>query len=236
MRITDESDAEPAVEQGLRARAKKDRLARIVEAANSLMLEKDFQDITTRDLAQRAGIGEATLFRYIRSKTEILTIVYGHRMDAVLDEIERADAEHVAGRAAITGDDAVARILAVYHRRCDFYLIDPNNAALYLREGFDAGGNVSARHVAQGDRTVRQVASILDEGQRAGVVLAAIDPRLVAQNCHATYMHEIDRTPVRGFDPSTIWDRLRPRLATQIVPLVLDEDVDLSPLQQTPVP
>lgn len=43
----------------------------------------------------------------------------------------------------------------------------------------------------------------------------------MAQNCHAIYMHEIDRTPVRGFDPDRIWERLGPRLDAQLRPLVL---------------
>ena len=63
--------------------------------------------------------------------------------------------------------------------------------------------------------------SIVGDGQERGLLDRRAAPLLVAQNCHAIYMHEIDRTPVRGFDPDRIWDRLGPRLDAQLRPLVL---------------
>jgi AcrR family transcriptional regulator len=208
---------------GLRDLAKSDRLARIRNAAADLLKERDFNDVTTRDIARRAGVGEATLFRYIENKQDLLMMVYGDQLDDILNRIEEDDVLFVGRRVGfpVTGQSVLERILLVYRNRCNFYLINPHNAALYLREGFEAGGEISARHVAQGDRTIRQVTSILVQGQRAGVIRADVDTLLVAQNCHGIYMHEIDRTPVRGFDPETIWTRLEPRLDVQISPLII---------------
>ncbi|WP_370615435.1 TetR/AcrR family transcriptional regulator [Mumia sp. Pv 4-285] len=211
----------PASVHGPRDLAKRERLDRIRAAATELLLEKDFQSITTRDIARRAGVAEATLFRYIKGKQELLTMVYGDQLDAQLSAVEEEDARLVAGRgnAPPTVDSVVERIFHIYRRRCEFYQVAPHNASLYLRQGFEVDRDLSARPVSQGDRTIRLVASILAEGQQTGVIDPSVEAALVAQNLHGTYMHEIDRTPVRGLDPSTLWERLRPRLEVQLLPL-----------------
>ncbi|MGH1565346.1 TetR/AcrR family transcriptional regulator [Mumia sp. DW29H23] len=208
-------------DQGPRDVARRARLDRIRVAATELLLEKEFTAITTRDIARRAGVAEATLFRYIKGKQELLTMVYADHLDAQLSVVEEEDARIVARRAGAppSMDAVLERIFHIYQRRCEFYQAAPHNASLYLRQGFDVDPDVSARPVSQGDRTIRLVVSILGDGQRAGVLDPAVDIALVAQNLHGTYMHEIDRTPVRGFEPSTLWERLRPRLEVQLVPL-----------------
>jgi AcrR family transcriptional regulator len=208
---------------GLRDQAKSDRLRRIHEAATELLLDRTFQEITTKDIAERAQVGEATLFRYIKNKQRLLTMVYGDLLDQILDAIEAEEARIVAdhGSLSMTGEQYVARVLATYRQRCRFYLAAPTNAALYLREGFDPESPEKLRHLAQGDRSIRLTAAILTEGQQAAVIRRDVDAAVIAQNCHGTYIHEIDRTPVRGFEPSTIWDRIRVRLEAQLRPLVL---------------
>lgn len=209
---------EPA---GRRHTAKRLRQERINRAAAKLLFEKSFDDITTKEVAAEAGIGEATLFRYIRSKQELLTIVYGDELDRVLNLIESEDAA-VAARSSDASLDAeffIDRAVQTYRTRTDFYLLNPVNAARYLREGFVAGTPESARHIAQGDRSIRLVTAILQEGQERGLLTPSVDMWIVAQNCHGTYMHEIDRTPVRGFAPERIWERLEPRLRVQLEPL-----------------
>jgi AcrR family transcriptional regulator len=213
---------QPSRPLGPRSRAKLLRQQRIADAAARLLLTHSFEEITTRAVAAEAGVGEATLFRHISSKHELLTIVYGDQLDTVLNRIEQEDSRMVGesrGRQA-TASFFIERVLRSYRLRCDFYLINPANASLYLREGFKPGTE-SARHLSQGDRTIRLIAQILREGQQAGALLDTVDPVVVAQNCHGTYMHEIDRTPVRGFDPATIWERLEVRLRAQLEPLAL---------------
>lgn len=44
----------------------------ITDAAMALVIEKGYSDMTTKDIAQRAGVHEATLFRRLGSKKEIV--------------------------------------------------------------------------------------------------------------------------------------------------------------------
>ena len=206
---------------GRRDRSKAERAARIRAAAEELLVESNFEDITTKQVADRAGVGEATLFRYIGSKQKLLDVVYGDQMDAMLNSVEQRDVATVTSASAGRHDASwyFDRVYAGYRSRCEFYLRHPHNATLYLRAGFDPTDELVARHLAQGDRTIRLVAAILLDGQRAGVVRADVDPAIVAQNCHGIFIHEIDRTPARGFAPATIWDRVLTRFRAQLEPL-----------------
>jgi AcrR family transcriptional regulator len=210
-----------APEMTARQRGKQRKRDAIQAAAATLLQSKQFDEITMREVAQLAEVGEATLFRYVTSKHELLHMVYGDELDAVLDRIDAQDAAMVAAHGdAPTGTHFVERIRAIYLERCAFYRRNPANSSRYLREGFSQSA-LSARNIAQGDRTIELVRSIVADGQERGLLDRRAAPLLVAQNCHAIYMHEIDRTPVRGFDPERIWDRVGPRLDAQLRPLVL---------------
>lgn len=206
----------------LRERSKLGKAERIKTAAELLLSERSIEQITTREVAELAGIGEATLFRYIGSKRDLLMMVYGDQMDAILTKIEREDAVLASsGSPRRDGEAYCDRIYNIYRARCEFYRRNPDNAALYMREGFQVGSVTGARNIAQGDRSIRMVGAILAEGQSQGVLIGSVDPYLVAQNCHGIFIHEIDRTPVRGFTPQTIWDRTSARLSVQLSPLII---------------
>lgn len=207
--------------KGLRDRSKAERATRIRAVAEELLADSNFEDITTKRVAERAGIGEATLFRYIGSKQRLLNVVYGDQMDAMLNAVEERDiAATTAGPHPPAAEWYLDRIYAGYQSRCEFYLRNPHNATLYLRAGFDPSDELVDRHLAQGDRTIRLVTSILTEGQRDAIIRLDVDCALVAQNCHGIFIHEVDRTPVRGFAPESIWGRVHARLRVQLEPLV----------------
>lgn len=203
----------------LREQSRLNKSMRIREAGEQLFKEKDFGEVTTKEIAERAGVGEATFFRYVSSKIELLLMIYGDRMETVVDEIEIRDVE--LGRT--TGDAAyyLKRVYAIYEARAEFYKEDPVNAALYLREAFQTGSDLGSRAVVQGDRCIRLSAEILGDGQKAGVLQSRVDAKLIAQNCHGIFLHEVDRTPVRGFTPESITDRVLVRLSGQLDPLAL---------------
>ncbi|WP_104196307.1 TetR/AcrR family transcriptional regulator [Cryobacterium sp. M15] len=210
-----------ASEMSVRQRGKERKRDAIQTAAAALLRSKQFDEITMREVAQLAGVGEATLFRYVSSKHQLLHMVYGDELDAVLERIEEQDAAIVAAQGDDpTGTNFVERIRAIYLERSAFYRRNPANSSRYLREGFTLS-DLSARNVAQGDRTITLVRSIVEDGQGRKLLDSRGGALFVAQNCHAIYMHEIDRTPVRGFDPDRIWERLGPRLDAQLRPLVL---------------
>jgi AcrR family transcriptional regulator len=202
----------------LRERGKLDKRDRIRAAGVELFKQKDFDEVTTKELAERAGVGEATLFRYVNSKLDLLLTIYGDRMEAILHDIEVRDSE--LARSCRDAREYLDRVYAIYEARAAFYREDPGNAALYLREAFRAGSELGTRAVIQGDRCIRLTAEILRDAQNAGVIYSGVDTKIVGQNCHGIFIHEVDRTPVRGFTPESITTRVLARLAAQLEPLV----------------
>jgi AcrR family transcriptional regulator len=213
------ADPRPA---SLREQSRAEAMRRIRATAVELLAEKSFDEITTKEVAQRAGIGEATLFRHVESKQELLMLAYGDRMDALLDEVERRDRELERAEEGSTGVQFCRRVLAIFAARVDFYRQSPDNARLYMRYGFDVKNPSLGRHLGQGDRIIALAARIIGSGQRQGVLSSAVDPETVAENCHGTFIHEVDRTPVRRLPLSAIGDRVNARLSAQLVPLITD--------------
>lgn len=206
---------------GLREQSRREAERRIHEAAVELLSERTIDEITTKEVAERAGIGEGTLFRHIPSKRALLILAYGDTMDTLLDKIERADAA-AAAKPSPSGDDFVNRLLAVFEARSEFYLASPANASAYLLHAYEPQNTTPERNVSQGDRIILLVCAILQAGQDAGTVRRDVEPLHVAENCHAIFIHEVIRTPMRGFDPADFWVHLKPRLQAQLLPLFVD--------------
>lgn len=206
----------------LREQGKLDKSNRIRIAGEQLFREKDFAEVTTKEIAARAGVGEATFFRYVSSKIELLLMIYGDKMEKVLEDLEARD--DIMSRSVNDAESCLRRVYAIYEARAQFYKEDPANAALYLREAFQAGSSAGSRGVVQGDRCIRLATDILRDGQRAGVLMDKVDAKIIAQNCHGIFIHEVDRTPVRGFSSQSITERVFERLSGQLEPLVLHSD------------
>lgn len=69
---------------------------KILDAALGLMLERDFAEVSSREIAAQAGVAETTVFRYFPKKEAILTTIVDERgqeffgeVDWILQVIER---------------------------------------------------------------------------------------------------------------------------------------------------
>lgn len=203
---------------GLRAKAKAEVFQRIQEAAAELFFAQDYDDVTTKAIAKRADIGEATLFRYVESKSELLATVYGDELEKLVDTLERAD--DVLAEEPLTAELVLQRIHNFYRGRSQFYLIHPENAARYLRQSYDVGSEGRLHAIEQGDRLVRRIGQILHEAQTQKIVGTEVDVSIVALNCHGIFLHEVNRGSTRGFAPETIYERVVVRINAQLLPLI----------------
>src|SRR5262245_7440298 len=91
-----------AAERATRSDARRNR-ARIVDVAGAAFREEGFE-VGVDELARRAGIGVATLYRHFPAKTDLILAV----MESTLDELDAVT------RKALAGSDsrlAVARFL-----------------------------------------------------------------------------------------------------------------------------
>lgn len=208
---------------GLRERSRRDKYERIRQATETLLQTRPFADITTRDVARLAQVGEATLFRYVATKDELLLMVVDHKMEQVVSAIEE-DSSLREFDDGETGRVHIDRVYEIYRRRGEFYLANPRNVASYLWIALKPGSELGAHNVAQGDRIIALISEIIGHGQRTGVLSGSASAQVVAENCNGLYVHEMLRSPTRGFGPDTFTDRLLRRLRGQLEPLIRDGD------------
>ena len=115
-------DSEPI---GRRERNRLDKLTRIVEAAGELFEERGVDDVTTKEIADRADIGTGTLFLYAKSKGDLLLLVQNA---TYADALERGRVGADAADGVIDGMMAVIRPVVECNRK------QVDNGRTYLRE------------------------------------------------------------------------------------------------------
>lgn len=70
--------------EGLRESNKREKLARIRQAARELFEVKGFKGATAREICRRAGVATGTLFLYARDKHDLLFLVFSDDARALL--------------------------------------------------------------------------------------------------------------------------------------------------------
>lgn len=109
---------------GRRETKKRADMQRILASATELFDTKSYEDVTTAELAEHAGVSTGTLFRHIKTKADLLIMV----MEDALDEpaTERPEATDV--------DSAVAAIASILTPFVNLALKHPNNTLALQRE------------------------------------------------------------------------------------------------------
>ncbi|WP_156165243.1 TetR/AcrR family transcriptional regulator [Demequina rhizosphaerae] len=132
------------------------RRASIVDAAIPLILERG-AEVTTREIADAAGIAEGTVFRAFADKTELIDAAITRVMDPteLLADLDAID-------AALPLDDKIERVVALMHRR----------VSAVVRFMTALGPRDHARHRAGEDHPHRNPPL----GETTGVVARLLEP------------------------------------------------------------
>ncbi len=77
----------PTREPGRRELNKADKQRRINRAARELFSARGYSSVTTQEVADRAGVGTGTLFRYARSKGELLCMIANEDLRVMVDSL-----------------------------------------------------------------------------------------------------------------------------------------------------
>ena len=164
---------------GLRARNKQDKSARLRAAARELFIARGYDQATTREIAQRAGIGMGTLFTYAHDKRDLLFLI-------VNDELEALAAGGFDGIDPAL--PAVAQLTAMFGGFFEFFAEQPALARFILREQifFDSAPQ-ARRFLAARALLLEQVARRLRGWQADGRVRAGIEPEAGARAIVALY-------------------------------------------------
>ena len=112
------------------------RLRRIVDAATDLAEVGGFENVRLRDVAERSDVALGTLYKYFRSKEDLLLF-------ALHEEIERF--EHALTTRPVQGDDPLERVTELFRRATAGLLRKPHLARAVVRAMATAGPHTAVR-------------------------------------------------------------------------------------------
>jgi AcrR family transcriptional regulator len=155
------------------------RRSQIVEAATKLVSRQGFAKTVVRDIAQEADFSVGLVYEYVRSKEDILFLIYEYWASVWQSGLSEAIA---------TDDDAIARLRAAVAFLVDASDEHPDVTHLFYREAgnlADAGRELSKRTERE---LVGLMAGVIDDAIREGLVQEKTDPTLLAATlillCH----------------------------------------------------
>ena len=157
---------------------KRDKRARIADAAWDLFSTEGFAGTTTKAVAERAGIAAGTLFLYAQDKDDLLCLVMHDRL---ADAVDRAFA------TMPRGVDFPARMIHVFGTFLDVYASNPAVGLPFVRALVSAQGPNGQKVNALTFALLHRLALHIREAQAAGEVSLEVDAFLAAQNLFCLY-------------------------------------------------
>jgi len=143
-----------------------------IRSAASVFAEKGFHGASTRDIAERMGIKQGSLYYYFKSKEEALGEVcvfgieeYVERMKSIASSDQPFEAKLMA---------TITSHLTSYRERNEALKVH-NDERLYLPQ------DKRARLKELGSRYRQELEKVFEEGARAGVLRDTIDCHFAAQ-------------------------------------------------------
>ncbi|MGV8977743.1 MAG: TetR/AcrR family transcriptional regulator [Cellulomonas sp.] len=202
----------PALAEGLRERKKRDKAERIFEVATRLFAEHGYSHVTTQQIADVAGVGTGTLFRYVGSKAELLVKVMNERL--------RLGTEQGIGlaRQGAPPTDAILAMLAPLGTES---LTHPENTIVYQRETLFGSGphsDLAAQRVSQVEDAIRTVLELHTRGSGS----RAPDLSDVAHVIYATVYMDLVRVGVGRASVADLPERIRHSISFLVENLVPD--------------
>lgn len=187
---------------GRRETNKREKLARIRQAAKDVFLRKGYEAATVREIAAAADVAFGTLFLYARNKQDLLLLLFD---EEVIPLGERAFSK---ARPEASFIEQLIAFFAEFYR---FFSATPGLSRDMLREiTFSSSGIVAARMWASVQQTEQQIARLVARAQAQNQVSSGIAPNEAAHLIFSLHRVELrfclDKA---GPDVPASLDRLR---------------------------
>jgi AcrR family transcriptional regulator len=162
---------------GLREMKKRDKEARIRGAAMELIRRHGFEATTTAAVAKRAGIAAGTLFRYVKTKHDLLDLVFAGEIADVVAQ----------GFASLPGRGVIVKgLMLLYSRFLDYYYRDIVMARILVAEALLP--REDSRSLPLTIEFLQRISALIGAEQTAGRLLADVNPVALAMDSFSLYV------------------------------------------------
>ena len=186
------------------------RRAEILEAAGRVFVEKGFHQATTADLARAAGVSMGLLYRYFKSKDDLVLQFAGQERDETLRRIERFAAAEDWQREL----DALLEVLVTEAFRVE-------GARLAFEVVAEASRNkVLHERLVADDLTLRRaLTNAVRQHQTRGTMNAALNAQMTAELITALFDGLLGRALMNpGLNRPTLRKALKAFLVAGLAP------------------
>jgi AcrR family transcriptional regulator len=177
----------PAAEavKGRRELNKEDKLRRIKKASRSLFIKNGYDEASTREIAQRAGVALGTLFSYAANKRDLLFLVVNDELDGVA----RLAAASVRRESSLQEN-----LLSAFSHLYQFFGREPRLSRLTLREMqfYDTGAQAK-RFIKTRDRMISLVTESVRLAQEKNEISRKESAETIGLVIFSVYQMEIRR-------------------------------------------
>jgi TetR/AcrR family fatty acid metabolism transcriptional regulator len=188
-------------------RHKAQRKERILECAMKIFAEKGFQDATISEISKAAGVSDATVYEYFKSKEELLFSIPQEITECSMSETQKV-LPYLRG--------AEAKLRALVQSYVSTYESNPEYTALIMLHLRTSRNFLQTEAYRVVTAAARQLLSCIQEGMEQGVFKKTTDPFLVRAMILGTIEHLFTRKHLMG-SPTGLISQVDP-----LVDLILD--------------
>jgi TetR/AcrR family fatty acid metabolism transcriptional regulator len=176
------------------------RKEKILKAAERIFAQKGFQETTISDVAQEAGVSDATIYEYFTSKEELLFSIPGETARKGKEVIE-LHLKYIRG--------AANKLRAVIYHYLEFYQREHDYASVAMlilkqnRKFLETKVYQDVREMS------RLIIKVINEGAASGEFKPHIDPYLARSMILGTIEHMVIRSILLG-KPKNLLDFVDP--------------------------
>lgn len=143
---------------------------KIIEALTQLMWSKDFHSVTTAEIAVKAGVTEGLIYKYFKSKKELLY--------QVLTELFVRFNQTVLARIA-ERNSAIEKLEIVIQSSIEYYTTNRVFARILLLEVRNSPDYFSSEAYGMVKTYAANILAIIHEGIQKGEIKTDTDPRIL---------------------------------------------------------
>jgi TetR/AcrR family fatty acid metabolism transcriptional regulator len=143
---------------------------KIIDAFTRLMQSRDFNSVTTADIADAAGVTEGLIYKYFDSKKDLLYQV----LSDLFTQFHHTVLERIAGTPS-----AIEKLKIVIRSSIEYYAAHRVFARMLLLEVRNSRDYFASEAYAMVRTYARNILDIINEGIRRGELKSDIDPLIL---------------------------------------------------------